>query len=128
MARGLSQAIATSTSASESVGSQARIRRARAVAPCAGVPALSPASAASSVGIAERRLDDLFLGHLVALEARDDAAIPEHGDPGAVVELVDLGRVPEKGASLGRLLAQQLVDLALGADVDAAHRIVHKDD
>ena len=61
-------------------------------------------------------------------EIGDDAAVAEHVDVVAVLELVDLGRVPEEGAALGRLLADEVVDLELGADVDAAHRIVHQDD
>src|SRR5438270_13501705 len=114
MARGLSHAMASSTSASESVGSHARIRRARDVAPGAGLRVLPPGmAAATSVGIAERRLDDFFLRHLVAFEVRDDAAVAEHVHAVAVIELVDLGRVPEKGATLGRLVAQQVVHLAL---------------
>src|SRR6476659_5757821 len=129
MARGLSQAMAANTSASESAGSQARISRARAVAPCAALRALRAGMAAAfSVDIAERRLDDSFLRHLLTLEGRDDAAVAEHVDAVAVVELVELGRVPEESAALGRLVAQQVVHLALGADVDAAHRIVHQDD
>ena len=46
----------------------------------------------------------------------------------AIVELFGFGGVPEEGAALAGLLAHQIVDFELGADIDAAHRIIHQHD
>src|SRR5450755_1704244 len=124
MARGLSQAIAPSTSANDSAGSHARTTRAGTTPARGGLRACGVASAC----IAERRLDALFFRHLAAVEVGDDAAVLEDVDVVAVLELLGLGGVPEESAAAARLLAEQVVDLELGADVDAAHRIVHEDD
>src|SRR5882672_11393057 len=130
MARGLSQAMASSTSASDSAGSRLRSMRARA-APLRAADALRPVSIEAAVisgRIAERGLDDLFLRQFVASEIGDDPAVLEHINVVAIVELFGFGGVPEEGAALARLLAHEVVDFELGADVDAAHRIVHQHD
>src|SRR5437868_6867040 len=129
MARGLSQAIAPSTSASDSAGSHARTRRAGTARTCPGRRATAGAALElASASIAERGLDDFLLRHFAALEVRDDPAVAQDIDVIAVLELIGLGGVPEEGPAASRLFAQQIVDLELGAYVDAAHRIVHQDD
>src|SRR4051794_7417759 len=130
MARGLSQAIASNTSARDSAGSRPRNSRARAAALRAADP-LKPLSigvAVISGRIAEGGLDDLLFGQLVARQIGHDAAVLEDIDVVAIVELFGFGRVPEEGASAARLLAHEIVDLQLGTDVDAAHRVVHQHD
>src|SRR5664279_669427 len=121
--------MATRTRASESAGNQARRRRALVEAPGTGWRTCSPSGATViSAGIAERGLDDFLLRHVAAVERGDDPAVAKHIDAVAIVELADFGGVPKKGAAVARLLAKQVVHLELGADVDAAHRIVHQHD
>ena len=55
-------------------------------------------------------------------------ALAEHIDAVALADLVHFGRVPDEGAALVGLGAQHGIDLLLGADVDAAHGIVHQHD
>ncbi len=75
-----------------------------------------------------RRQNDLLLGQSSSLprQVGDDRALAEDVDVVAELQLVHLGRVPDEGpAGLG-LGADHAVDLLLGADVDAAHRVVHQ--
>ena len=69
---------------------------------------------------------------LVDLAARDLAGEPAPvEDEDAVAEadqLRQFGRAEEHDAAVRRHLADQAVDLALGADVDAAGRIVEQED
>src|SRR6185369_9386020 len=129
MARGLSQAMAPTTSANDSAGSHARTARAdtapaRACLRATGVATCGVASAC----IAERGPDDLFFRDLAAVEVGNDAAVLEDVNVVAMREFLGLGGVPEERAATPRLFAEQVVDLDLGADVDAAHRIVHQYD
>ena len=78
--------------------------------------------------LAEGGLQHLLLGQVGARDVGDDLAVAHHVDVVAVVQLFDLGGVPDEGAPRLRLGADQLVDLQLGADIDAAHRVVHQDD
>ena len=57
-----------------------------------------------------------------------DRAVAKDVDVVAVLQLVGLGRVPDERAARLGLGADDGVDLALGADVDAAHRVVHEHD
>src|SRR3954454_2895287 len=76
----------------------------------------------------EGRGQDAPRGDLVALQAGGGPPLAEHVDPVAVVELLELGRVPDEAAAALRLGADHAVDLLLGADVHAAHRVVQEDD
>src|SRR5882762_1986764 len=119
--------MAARTRPSDSAGSQARATRAPAAAPNAGVRArCRSGAAANSVGIAERGLDDLLLRRVRAVQIGDDPTIPKHINAVAIFELVDFGGVPKERAAVARLLAQQVVHLQLGADIDATHRLVHQ--
>src|ERR1039457_3916750 len=119
--------MATSTRPSDSAGSHARTRRALAVAPSAALRAPSRSGATViSVCIAERGLNDLLLRHVTAVQMGNDPAISKHIDAVAIVELVDFAGVPKEGAAVARLLAEEVVHLQLGADIDTAHRIVHQ--
>ena len=61
--------------------------------------------------------------------SRIDRAVVEHQHAVAAADqLVIVGRVEEDRRAVVGELAQQLVDLLLGADVDAARRIVEQDD
>src|SRR5690242_15833490 len=130
MARGLSQAMAASTNASDSAGSSPRSRRARASAPRSAelLAAVSRLAAVISGRVAEGGLDDLLFGQFVATQIGDDAAVLEDIDMVAIVEFLGFRGVPEEGAAAASLLAHEVVDFQLGADVDAAHRIVHQHD
>src|SRR5258707_11049157 len=101
MARGLSQAIAMSTSASDNAGSRLRSMRARAAAARAEglLGPLSMEAAVMSGRVAERGLDDLFLRQFVAAQIGDDAAVLEDIDVVAIVELFGFRGVPEEGAA-----------------------------
>src|SRR6185295_1740204 len=124
MARGLSQAIARRMSASDNAGSSALSMRRRA-APLRGVRLVASDGSASLISCArEGGLDDLLLRQLAAAEIGDDAAVAEDVDVIAVIELLRFGGVPQErpaGASLG---ADEVVDLELGREIDAAHGIV----
>src|SRR6478736_5059876 len=128
MARGLSQPMAISTRASDSPGSRARSVRARPAAPRAErLKRPWEETALMSSGLQEGGLNYPFLGQFVPTEIGDDATVLEDVDMVAIVELLGLGRIPDEGAAVIRLLAYEVVDLELGADVDAAHWIVHQD-
>ncbi|OWK23035.1 hypothetical protein AJ87_40165 [Rhizobium yanglingense] len=71
--------------------------------------------------------DNVRLVDGVAGEFGRDAALAEDVDAVAEADLVHLRRVPDEGAAVRRFLADDRVDLLLGPDVDAAHRIVHQD-
>ena len=77
----------------------------------------------------ERAGDDVALGDLAAAQFAQDAPVIEDGDAiAAADQLVIVGGVEQDGrAGVGKA-AQQLVDLLLGADVDAAGGIVEQDD
>src|SRR5580704_15565321 len=126
MARGLSHAIAAITRASDKAGSAARSRR-RHSAPLA-LADRAAATALMSAGVRERRVDDLLFIEFVARELGDNRAVTKHIGAVAVLQLVDLGRIPEEGAALLRFGADQVIDFELGVEIDAAHRIVHQHD
>ena len=78
---------------------------------------------------ADRGVDDLLLGHLVALERRDRLAARHHDH--AVAEPFELLRVAggdDDGDAAGGDLSQDAVDLGAGADVDALRRLVGDED
>ena len=77
----------------------------------------------------ERAGDQRALGDLGADELAHDRAVVQHEHAVAAADqLVIVGGVEEdRRAGVGEA-AQQLVDLLLGADVDAARRIVEQDD
>ena len=77
----------------------------------------------------ERARDQRALGDLRADELAPDRAVIEHEHAVAAADqLVVVGRIEEdRRARIGEL-AQELVHLLLGADVDAARRIVEEDD
>ena len=115
--------------ASEKAGSSVRASRRRLAVPSDGrrvVPGVEHGGHRAS--LMERRLDHLLLGDVVGAEFGDDAAVAEHVDAVAIVELFGLRGVPQERAAGARLRADEVVDLELGAVVDAAHRIVHQDD
>ena len=65
----------------------------------------------------------------LALERRGDAAVAQHEHAvGDVDELGQVARIEEDGVALGGEVAHQLENLALGADIDAAGRIVEQQD
>src|SRR3954466_16312828 len=76
----------------------------------------------------EGRGQDAPRGDLLALETGGGPPLAEHVDPVAVVELLELGRVPDEAAAAPRPGADHAVDSLLGADVHAAHRVVEEDD
>ncbi len=65
--------------------------------------------------------------NVVAGQFRDNGAVTENINPVAEFDFVHFGGVPDKGASIFGLVAQNLVDFLLRADIDATHRIVHQD-
>ena len=70
-------------------------------------------------GPQERRLVGVGRGDL-----RHDASAEDHDRPVAgELDLLELGRVEQHCGALPREVAQELVDLLLGADVDAARRV-----
>src|SRR5271165_4950862 len=125
IARGFSQAIAATTRASDRAGSAARTARRTSVPPALAAGA---AVALISSGSRKGRVDDPFLRQFVAGELRDDRAIAKNIDAAAVLQLFRFRRVPDKGPPRRGLGADQIIDLELGAVVDAAHRVVHQDD
>src|SRR5438552_1621351 len=125
MARGLSQAIASSTKASDSAGSSARNSRGALSLPVARDAGWN-AAAVTSARLRERGLNDLLLGEFIAPKIGDDGAVAKDIDVIALFQLVGLGRVPEEGPPGAGFLGDEIIDFELGADVDAAHRIVHQ--
>src|SRR3954462_4613580 len=130
MARGLSQAMPASTSASDRAGSNARRSRGMLRAPRTGKAPFADAlrELMISARFRKRGLDDFLFGQLVAGEVSNDCAVAKHVDVVALLQFVGLGGVPKKSAAAVRLLPDQIIDRALGTDVDAAHRIVHQHD
>src|SRR4029077_8647510 len=114
------------TRASDKAGSAARSQR-RHSAPLA-LADRTAATALMSAGVRERRVDHLLLIEFVARELSDDCAIAKFESAVAVLQLVDLGRIPKEGAAPLRLGADQVIDFKLGVEIDAAHRIVHQHD
>ena len=77
----------------------------------------------------ERAGDQRALGDLGADQLALDRAVIEHQHAVAAADqLVIVGRIEQDRRARVGELAQQLVDLLLGADVDAARRIVEQDD
>ena len=73
--------------------------------------------------------DDVVLGDRVALELADDhAGVEDQHAIAAADQLGVVGGVQEDRGPLVGEPAQQLVELLLGADVDAAGRIAEQDD
>src|SRR5580704_14700212 len=108
MARGLSHAMAAMTRASDRAGSAARSRR-RHSAPLAFADRTA-ATALMSAGACERRVDHLLFIEFVAREFSDDCAIAKYVGAVAILQLVDLGRIPEEGATPLRFDADQVID------------------
>ena len=81
------------------------------------------------VGDVEGAADQRALGDLVADQHALDRAVVEHEHAVAAADqLVVVGGIEDdRRAGIGEL-AQQLIDLLLGADVDAAGRVVEQDD
>src|SRR3954465_12503037 len=125
MARGLSHAIASSTRASDSAGNSARSSRGsldRATGRGGGWTAMVVTSAC----LREGGLNHLFLGELIPPQVSNDRAVAKDVDMVALLQFVGFGGVPEEGPPGAGRLGDQIVDLELGADVDAAHRVVHQ--
>ena len=61
-------------------------------------------------------------------EAANLAAAHDHDAVGHADQLLDLGGDEQHGRALGDQLVDDLVDLVLGADVDAARRLVEDED
>ncbi len=91
---------------------------------------LSHARAPSAVRIdARRQHDDRVLVHRLARDLADDPAVAHDDD--AVADADQLGhlrRDDDHRAALRRERGDEAVDLLLGADVDAARRLVDDDD
>ena len=65
----------------------------------------------------------------LARERRGDPAVAHHQHAvGDMDELGQVARVEQDRIALGGEVAHQLEDLALGADVDAARRVVEQED
>src|SRR6202020_3440427 len=126
MARGLSQAIAAITRASDKAGSAARSRRRQS--PPLAFADRTAATALMSAGVRERGVDHLFFIEFVTREFGGNGAVTKYVGAVAVLQLVDLGRIPEEGAALLCFGADQVIDFKLGVEIDAAHRIVHQHD
>src|SRR5881296_720749 len=74
-------------------------------------------------------LHDLFLRGLAARQLAGDAALAHHEDAVAQAQhLGQLRRDHDDGLALRGQRVEQLVDLGLGADVDAARRLVEEKD
>src|SRR6478672_8640605 len=84
--------------------------------------------ARSSRCLGEGRLDHLLLSELAAIQLCDDAAVAEHIDVVAIVQLFRFGGVPQEGTTGSGFRPDQFIDFELGADIDAAHRIIHQHD
>ena len=80
--------------------------------------------ARQAVGGAHQRR---FVGDLGRQDVDDAAAEDDDGAVADELHLLQLGCVEQDRRALRRELAQQPVDLALGADVDAARRIEAED-
>src|ERR1700732_1327155 len=78
-----------------------------------------------SPSLLKGRLDDPFLAEFVAPQIGNDPAIAEHIHVIAILEFFHLGGVPEERATSGGLRVDQVINLELGTDIDAAHRIIH---
>lgn len=53
-------------------------------------------------------------------------AFAEYVEPVAIIKFLHLGRVPDEGSAPLGFAADQLIDLLLGADIDAAHWVIEK--
>src|SRR3569623_961415 len=115
MARGLIQAIAARTRASDTAGSRSRISRA------SGTPNFS-------AGLAERGIDHLLLGQSAPGQIGDNCAIALDIDVIAMRQFLGLGGVPEKSATGLRFAADQIIGLLPRGDVATARGIVQQDD
>ena len=89
---------------------------------------LRMARAAAFVELAKRCLDQPLLRSLAAAELGHHRAVPHHQRAVAFGKFGIVGRVPEHRPPLVRQAAKQPVEVGLGADVDAARRIVQHDD
>src|SRR3981081_3298162 len=124
-ARGVREAIASSTKASDSAGSTARNSRGALSLPKARDAGWLEV-AVTSTRLRERGLNDLFLGEFVAPQISDDGAVAEDIHVIALLQFVGLGRVPQKSSPGAGFLGDEIIDFELGGDIDAAHRIVHQ--
>ena len=80
-------------------------------------------------GLAEHRLEHLLGVEPAAIEGIERGTVAEHDHPrGEPEEFLDLGRqVDHRSPFLGET-RQVLVEFGLGADVDAARRVIENDD
>ena len=79
--------------------------------------------------LAEHRGQDSVAVDVVAGQLREHMAVAEHEDARAEAdELLDLARHVDDGPACGGEVAQMRVKIGLGADVDAARRIVEDQD
>src|SRR3954469_21785147 len=96
--------------------------------PLAAGPLTSGTSRRNRLGLPERGAQDTVLGQLGARDLVGDDAAVEDVDAVAVRQLLVLARVPDEAPPLGRVPCHVAVELALGADVHAPHRVVEQDD
>src|SRR5262245_40239990 len=78
--------------------------------------------------LGEGGIEHFVFGELTRTELGDDGAVAKDVSAVAVAELLDLGGVPDEAASALGLLSDHVIDFELGADIDAAHWIVHEND
>ena len=86
-------------------------------------------SAPDDGDVAQRPLEDRFLGGFCAIELADDRSAVHHGDPVAHAEdLGQLGRDHQDRQPAAGQLAHEPVDLGLGADIHTLGRLVQDQD
>ena len=129
--RGLASAPSTQISASARNGATALTltRRRDAATGASCTACVMPALPSPFAIDARRQHDDRVLGHRLARHFADDPAVPHDDD--AVTDPDQLGhlrRDDDHRAALRRERGDEPVDLLLGADVDAARRLVDDDD
>src|SRR3954471_17272659 len=78
-------------------------------------------STCSAMAGSEGSLQEPVLLDLRTHEVGNDTPLAEDVHPVAVLEFLELGRVPEERPPLLGLGLDQLVDVLLGADIDPAH-------
>ena len=79
-----------------------------------------------SCGTCKGRREDRRFGDLIAHQFLHDHAFAKDINPVAQAHLGHLGRVPDEGAALFGLGADDAVNLLFRADIDAAHRVIHQ--
>src|SRR5438132_8533489 len=129
MTFGRSVATAPSISANTISGSQASARaRQRPAWPPATDLAEANVNALVMSASGKGGFDDTRCRQVMCRQDRHGRAFAEHIDPVAMSQFLELRGVPDEGPTLVGLVADQAVDLLLGGDVDAPHRIVEDND